>query len=70
MPSNGAIKAAWTLKNVYTKSINFQKKICSTADSNLLNASQLHYQLGYRCCCGFNGTLLSVFFFNLLQSAN
>ena len=36
---------------------------------DLLNASQLHYQLGYRCCRSFNGMLLSVFF-NLLQSAN
>jgi len=37
---------------------------------DLLNASQLLYQLGYRCCCGFNEMLLSAFFFNLLQSAN
>ena len=60
-------------KNVYEKSIDLWKKkelITSWIwTHDLLNASQLLYQLGYRCCCGFKGMLLSVFF-NLLQSAN
>ena len=68
---NIAIKAG-LLKNMYVKSINLQKKNLFNSwirTRDLLNASQLLYQLGYRCCCGFNGVLLSVFF-NLLQSAN
>ena len=54
---------------MYVKSINFKKTNFSTAGFETETSWTL-YQLGYRCCCGFNGILLSVFFFNLLHSAN
>jgi len=72
MPSNGAIKAG-LLKMCMQKVLIFQKKNLFNSwirTRDLLNASQLYCQLGYRCCCDFSGMLLSIFFFNLLQSTN
>ena len=63
VPSNSAIKAKFK-KNLYAKSIDFQKKkknlFTSWIQACNLNASQLLYPLSY-LCCGFRCIFAQVF---------